>query len=580
MEIRLLLSALAAVVGLAACASLAPVGSGKPVGDLAEIQTAEISKSPMPVEATRQADLLYELLAGEFSGVSGKLQDAVGHYSRASDLTNDPAVAARTARIALFAKQYPRALRATERWLALAPNNVEAHQMAGLLLVRMDRPEEAVEHLSQVIEHGQKNYDVAFTQLGLLLGQDSVTPAELKAMQLLRERYAKVARAQRAYAELAFRAGDMGGALAAIEDALKLEPNDATSRTLRSRILITQGRGEEAIADMRKLVRENPEDEGSRQNYARMLVQVKRYDEALREFERLLKAFPGNADLQYSVALLLIELKRYPKAKIQLERLLESDQYEDEALYYLGRIAQEEKDYAMAMARYLRVQEGEFAVEAQIRVSDMLNKLGQMGKARDHLRRVRAQVHDDGVKLRLLLAEGQLLRDSKRYQEAYDFYTEALRARPDDQDLLYARSMVAEKLDRLDLLEQDLRAILAKEPDNATALNALGYTLADRTDRYAEALQYIEKALAQKPDDPAILDSMGWVKYRLGALDEAEQYLRQAYAKLQDAEIAAHLAEVLLAKGDSSKARELVRKALETAPEDERLVELRKRLGL
>ena len=158
-------------------------------------------------------------------------------------------------------------------------------------------------------------------------------------------------------------------------------------------------------------------------------------------------------------------------------------------------------------------------------------------------------------------------------------YDRALEEYAGNADLLYARAMLAEKLDRLDILERDLRAILGTEPDHAEALNALGFTLADRTDRYDEALVLLERAIELKPDDYYVIDSMGWVLYRVGRLEEAIQYLRRAFALSEDPEVAAHLGEVLWVMGRKAAAREIWDTALQTTPDDANLLEVIKRFS-
>jgi tetratricopeptide (TPR) repeat protein len=158
-------------------------------------------------------------------------------------------------------------------------------------------------------------------------------------------------------------------------------------------------------------------------------------------------------------------------------------------------------------------------------------------------------------------------------------YDRALVEHEGNQDLLYARAMLAERLDRIDILEADLNSILSKDPDNADALNALGFTLADRTDRYEEALVLIERAISIKPDDFYIVDSMGWVLYRLGRYEESLTYLQRALVLSNDPEVAAHLGEVLWVMGKRDAAREVWDTALQTTPEDQRLLEVIKRFS-
>ena len=179
---------------------------------------------------------------------------------------------------------------------------------------------------------------------------------------------------------------------------------------------------------------------------------------------------------------------------------------------------------------------------------------------------------------RLYLVEGDILRDIERYDEAMQVYDHALQEIPDSTELLYARAMVAEKLGRIDWLERDLLAIIEREPDNVDALNSLGYTLADRTNRFDEAETYVKQALVLRPDSFYILDSMGWVQYRKGDLPEALKYLRRAMELGKDAEVAAHLGEVLWVSGDREAARAAWKLGLEYAPDNKSLLAVIKRL--
>ncbi|MEO5702275.1 MAG: tetratricopeptide repeat protein, partial [Gammaproteobacteria bacterium] len=201
---------------------------------------------------------------------------------------------------------------------------------------------------------------------------------------------------------------------------------------------------------------------------------------------------------------------------------------------------------------------------------------GDIPAARTHLQGI--QLQDPQQEKLLIMAEADLLREEKKYNEALALYNRALTELPHDNTLLYGRAMLAEKMDRLDILEQDLRNILSREPDNARALNALGYTLADRTKRYKEALGYIKRALELNPQDAATLDSIGWVQYRLGNAQEAVQNLQSAYKLDANAEIAAHLGEVLWVSGDREAARKVWEDALKSEPKDEVLLNTMKRL--
>lgn len=543
-----------------------------------ETLTPVISKSAVDPGVDQRAELMFQLLVGEIAGKRGNVDQAMFHYSKASELSDSPKVASRAARIASFAKDYEVALASAQRWASLEPGSEEAQQAVGLLLVKMDRPQEALQHFKQVIDkEGEKNYEVSFARLGLTFGRKSISDAELKVMNLLRQAYPEVVHAQRTYAELAYRKNEYKNALTALDDGLAVAPNDRPSVVLRNRVLLATGQVDEALEGMQKLLSLSPDDPELRHGYARMLVQAKRYEQALAEYEKIIKIKPKDLDVIYSAALLKIELKYYDEARVNLKKLLDSPHHNNEAYYYLGRIEEEQKVYDQAISWFARIHRGEYFLEAQIRIATMLSRLGELDEARQHLARVRNETVDESFMVRLYLAEGQLLRDEGLHPEAYDFYDDALQVYSTNIDLLYARAMTAEKLGHIEWLERDLKAVLVIEPDNSTALNALGYTLADHSIRLDEAMEYIKRALSLRPDDPAILDSMGWVLYRQGRYEEAETYLRKAYRAMEDAEIAGHLSEVLWVRGQYDEAKEMVTKALKVSPDDHRLLKLKER---
>jgi tetratricopeptide (TPR) repeat protein len=257
-----------------------------------------------------------------------------------------------------------------------------------------------------------------------------------------------------------------------------------------------------------------------------------------------------------AVALLAMQAADYDSAETQMKRALEAGYGEpDTARLYLGQINEERKRYDDALKWYLAVEPGEQYINAQIRYAGVLAKQGKLPEARKHL-----QGREDATpqqRLQFTQAEAQLLRDASAYKEAFELLGQALQRMPDYPDLLYDYAMAAEKVDRIDLLETNLRKLIQIRPDHAHAYNALGYTFADRNQRLPEAHQLIEKALKLAPEDAFIMDSMGWVLYRLGRNKEAIEYLRGAFAIRPDAEIAAHLGEVLWADGQQEEARKV-----------------------
>jgi tetratricopeptide (TPR) repeat protein len=309
-----------------------------------------------------------------------------------------------------------------------------------------------------------------------------------------------------------------------------------------------------------------------------MLVEQQKMEEATEQYSILQKNLPDDAEISLSLALLYIETKQLEQAVEVLKYLVEIDKKVPVANYYLGRIAQNQGDEKQAISYYLGVKTGEYAYDAQLRIGILLAVLG---KPDDGLAKLEALAEEQtswALRVKAYLAQGEILRAEKRFEEGVELYSRALQQRRDDTTLLYARGLMAEKVDRLDMTEADLLKVISKEPDNADALNALGYTLADRTSRYKEAQEYIKRAATLVPDDPAILDSLGWVSYRLGELDEALKWLAKAFEKLEDAEIAAHYGEVLWYSNQKDKAREVWNKGKKQNADNPVLIETLKRI--
>jgi len=298
---------------------------------------------------------------------------------------------------------------------------------------------------------------------------------------------------------------------------------------------------------------------------------VKYYEKARIEFEKLHRAAPDDVELLYTLGLLSLESQRLDDAEKYMLILVEMNQREGEAQYYLGRVSEGQGRHDKAIEWYRQVHIGEYMFDAKLRIANLLGETGHFDEAYEHLGAMLKGSQSNGSLVRIYLTEGELLRAQKRYQDAIEVYNSALDIVPRNSDILYARALTAEKIGRLDILEADIHTILKTEPNNAHALNALGFTLADQTDRYEEAYGYLKRAIEIMPDDPAIIDSFGWINYRLGNYEEAIRLLRNALSRFDDGEIAAHLGEVLWASGRQVEAEEVWKKALKKSPDNSTL---------
>jgi tetratricopeptide (TPR) repeat protein len=308
-----------------------------------------------------------------------------------------------------------------------------------------------------------------------------------------------------------------------------------------------------------------------------MLVSANQFNEARDQFTRLTQDFPRNAEVSLAAGLLSLQMGDIEAARVLLNETLEYEPRDPDTVhYYLGQVAEEMKQPELANQHYSQVAEGNYLVRARARQASMLAKQGQPEAARALLAATRGE--NEAQDIRLIQAEAEILRESRDYAEVFSVLSAGLKRFPDSPDLLYDRAMAAERLGKLDVLEADLRRVIQMRPDDAQAYNALGYTLADRTDRLAEAIVLLDKALALAPDDPFILDSVGWAQYRSGNLARAQEYLERAYKARPDPEIAAHLGEVLWARGLRAEAGELWQSSLKTNPHNEVLLETLRRL--
>lgn len=539
---------------------------------------ADAAPEPMSGVAAAPTDAatIRDLLVGDLAAKRGDLPLAVRHYRAVAESTRDAQIAERATRIAFFARLEQDAKATARIWVEVAPDNLDARQAMAALLIRTGEADAAIPHLERILAEGEGTPTERFLMVTSLLSREEDRRAALGVMERLIEARRDSAEAMYAYGALARHAGEPAKARAAAERVIQLKPDWPDGWNLYARSLFDLGEAEAALKRLETELKKRPGDYAFRTVYARALVDANRLDAAREQFRKLAEQQPEDADVLYSLALIAVNARSYDEAQEYLLRLFKLNQRADEASYYLGQIAEQRRNLDEADRWYQRVQRGQFRMDARVRRAFLQARRGQVDEAVSALSLLRDQ-HSGGFDIRLLLAEGEILREAGRFEAAQALYDEGLKQYPDNKDLLYARAMLAEKVNRIDLLERDLKRILELEPDNANALNALGYTLTDRTDRHEEAYRYIRRALELEPDDAAILDSMGWVLYRLGKVRESVPYLRRALEKSADGEIAAHLGEVLWVLGDREEARRIWDRALADNPEHRILLDVMRR---
>ena len=570
---------IALVVASCAPTRQSPVTSTapEPVGAGGAPPARSTRVEPVRPQLELTEDLLYKLLLAEVAGHRGRLDISIENYLSLARSTRDHRLVERAARIAVYARDDAAALTAARIWVELDPRNPDPHQVLAVMKLRSGDLDQAVTHLQDIFSYSEGASDEKLWMIANLLGSEKDKGAVLEVMDKLVASQDNSAGALYAFAHVAARLEDLERARELLEDTLELAPDNDNAALSYISILQRLERRQEALSWLQQeLARRGENGFNLRMAYARLLMEVRQYDKALSQFELLSAREPENMDVLYALGLLYLQSNRLEQSETLFKKLSRQDHLTDSANYYLGRIAEEKRNYNEAGAWYQGVHKGEHYFDAQIRLAMLLARDGRLDAARKHLRSIRPQSAQQA--LALIQAEGDMLIAAEQYEAAVAVYTRALGDRY-DADLLYARAMAAEKLGRLDLLEADLRTILEREPEHAQALNALGYTLADATDRYDEAYDLIKQALALRPTDFYILDSMGWVLYRLGRLDEAIEYLRKALSIRQDPEIAAHLGEVLWVRGEREQARQVWEAALQQTPEDSRLLDVIERFN-
>ncbi len=561
---------LLAFVFLSGCQALAPVSPGHapPAED-----TTPAPEKPK-VYSSFTEDTVFSLLSAELAGQRNRFDIALDNYVTQAINTQDPGVSERAFRIAEYLGADQAALDTSLIWAKNAPDDLEAQRAAAIQLARSGRYDDSMVYMEKVLQgKGDTHFD--FLALSAADTDQDTRNGLKKSFDRLLVKHPKNSQLIFGKALLLQQDGDTQGALALLE---KNPPEDGEIAPilLRARLLQALNRGKEALPILEKSIKQYPDDKRLRLTYARMLVEQDRMADAKTQFSSLVQQYPEDDELRFSLALVCLEAKAWDEAKGYLDELITRDSHVDSAHLNLGRIAEEHNDLQTALDEYSQVGPGNDYLPAQLRQTDILVTTGRGAEASSKLKTARDEQPDYAIQLYLI--EAEILSANHQGDRAWSVLQQALLQYPDDLNLLYTRAMQAEKRDDLAQMEKDLRAILKREPDNAMALNALGYTLSDRTTRYAEAKELIEKAHQLNPEDPAVLDSLGWVNFRLGNLDEAERLLRQALERFPDQEVAAHLGEVLWANGKQREAKQIWGKFLKDQPDSPLLRSTIKRL--
>lgn len=509
-----------------------------------------------PTEALKPTapKVMEHVFAAEAFGAEGDLSSAASEYLEAALASDDPEIAERAARVALAAGEWQQVAMASDRWSVLQPDSIDALQLAAGSRLREEDYTGAEYQLGKLLVLTRSNPTLGWEMVAKLLASANDKDKANKVIgHLMGDTDASsIPDALFARSTLAARSGDLAGAAEWVQKAIDLDPSRADFLAWSGTLAVNLQNNELALERYRQAWVLNPSEPGIVMAYAELLKR----DGDLESAYKILKGLPDTSEMRFSRVVFALDAEDKATA-MEIYRDFATANYDDpsESAFNAAQSAELLELPRDAISWYAKVS-GSRALRAQLRSAFLYAGLGELDEARRVLAQLRIQADDQGI-TQSYQAESQILKEAKQPEVAMQVLNAALKSQPDDEALRYERALLAVELQQLDLAESDLRQIIADQPENAAALNALGYTLVDLTDRYEEAQQLILKAYELQPLESSIIDSMGWLAYRLNRLDEAERYLQLAWASTESAEIAAHLGEVLWVNDKRDEAREI-----------------------
>jgi len=533
-------------------------------------RNTEVSDS----EASITPEAFYYMLSGEIAGQRNHLALSADSYMRAAKLTRSPQVAARAVQIAMYAKDYQKAMQAAEVWLDVEPGNLAARKLVAGLQLKQGDLSQAIDNYIYVLSSPEVDFEKSVMQIADSITANSSDPYPV--IEALIARFPGTAELPFAYALISARQKDFEKAESNLDKALAVRPDWDTALLMKIKLVAQSGDTDRAMQMLEQATQRFPDNAEIHLLYAKLLAVQHDYSQAVEHFQRVVDLDPDNADAAFALAIMQSTLGEFDSAREGLLKLAKKPKHRQRAYLQLGQLSAENKLYDEALTWLEQVEGGPLAYDARLYASEIMLKQKNLQGALNQLRKLRNQYPQ--LSARIALREAEVLTESQRPDDAIDVLSQALEGNPADKQLLYMRALLADQVGNYQLAESDLKALLKLEPENVNALNALGYILCNRTERLQEAESYLEQAIALKPGDPAILDSMGWLRFRQNRLDKSLLLLKRAYQQTKDVEIGAHLAEVLWSANQPDEARLVLQEAWNKDSTHELLLDLKKRI--
>jgi tetratricopeptide (TPR) repeat protein len=478
--------------------------------------------------------------------------------------------------IAMYTKNAGKAKEALALWLHQDPNNSGASKLAALLALKDEDQAKAVGHFEVLLKTPADDFETAVLEVAAVMQKENKLSAVTDTLAALSTKHKDQAIVP--YLQSFFAAQMHNKALAEsyLQNALTIKTDWDKALIWKSQMAAVSGDLSKAESVLRYGIGKHPENQKMKRLLAQVLIKSDNYEEASTVFQDIIADNPSDYESQLSLGLVYLQDDQNDQAEDIFKSLLDQPEWRLQASFYLGKLEEKRGNPKAALVWYDKVIDGPFAFDASASAVMLMAKEKQYNEAGLKATAMLAKFPKE--KVRILLIQSEIFNKQKNYRQAFNLLTSALVDEPDEDNLLYTRALMAERLGKFELMELDLKKILAKNPKNTEALNALGYSLASRSNRYAEAEAYLLQALKLRPDEPVIVDSYGWLQFKMGRAAKALEYLRTAFNKQKENEIAAHLVEVLWALGQKDEAKDIFKEAIKASPDDEYLLEVEQRI--
>ncbi|MEL7185009.1 MAG: tetratricopeptide repeat protein [Pseudomonadota bacterium] len=545
---------------------------------LALISLIVLSILQTPVRAGETTEASVLVAEAEQALAEKEYLEAAVAYRKAAELSDSVEVARKATRVAFTYGFDEEAMAAGKRWVKLDKESQEARAYLGQIYFRLSDLRNSRRQYQRLlkIDTGE---DPGKRILELLdyLREERQPERAYELIRTLAKPYEDSWYAQYAVAIVALQAGDSTAAMERANIALKLDPDSGKPHMILARALMFDGKDDEAIEYLADVIGDSPNpDADARMELALMYMLTGRDDDALSQVSQVMLENSGRVDALRLMAIINFRLERIDAAWDDFEDLLATGQYRMDALYYMARISDYREEYERAVRLYREVRWGMNTIFSQRRASSLLaHQLDDVDGAFQLLDEFAEASPNHAVDM--VVSKAQLLVSLDRYDEGLELFDKAVKYRPDDEEMMLSRAALLLEMDRLDDAIAQYRKSLERWPNSALTLNALGYTLADRTDQFDEAEVLIRRAYELQPDNGAITDSMGWILYKVGRKQEGLEFLEKAYAMIKDSEIAAHIVEVLAELDRREEAMEILDSASRRDPDSELLLDVRTR---